>query len=291
LSSTLTDSFKELFRPQQPLWACEFTVRHVIVTGVDGKRSRIQGRTATGIPDDVTIQDGDRFKPILEESLRTASFRGSEIVLVVPDEAARIAFVTAEALPRTVEEQNTFLRWKLKKTLPFDVDTAQIAFRVLRALKPSGYDILVALSPRNVIQQYEALMEKLDIHAGFVIPSTLAALNLLDVPNEDTLFVKIAPDCITTTVFQDKHMTFYRRVAELGVYESVYPTVLYYQDKLGGTAFKQMIVCGYNEVMRSAIAELQEKMGMPALALQPKRVDDIYKPALGAVHLSWANLI
>jgi hypothetical protein len=133
-------------------------------------------------------------------------------------------------------------------------------------------------------------LDRFDVQAGFVIPATLAALSLVTPPEQDALFVKVAPDCVTTTVFQNKQMTFYRRVAELGLYESVYPTVLYYQDKLGGTAFSQMIVCGH-EISGDVVSELAERIGIPAISLEPRNVDDIYKPALGAVHLSWANLI
>jgi type IV pilus assembly protein PilM len=242
------------------------------------------------LPQGIDLQRPESLQDIVGTALKTASFRGSDIALVIPDDAARIAFVNAETLPKNIDEQQTFLRWKLKKSVPFDVDTAQIAFRVLRAKKPAGFDIVVALSPRNIIEAYETLMERFDVQAGFVIPSTLAALALMAVPEQDTLFVKIAPDCVTTTVFQNKQMTFYRRVAELALYESVYPTVLYYQDKLGGTTFHQMVVCG-NAAGDDAISELAGRIGMPAVSLEPRSVDDIYKPALGAVHLSWANLI
>jgi len=260
----------------------------VVVAGVDRKRTRIQGRGLADLPQGADIQRPDTLRNVVEGCFREASFKGSDIAVVVPDDAARIAFITAETLPKTLEEQQTFLRWKLKKSVPFDVDTAQIAFRVLRSKKQTGHDIVVALSPRNIIEGYEALMEEFGIQAGFVVPSTLAVLSLLDPPEGDTLFVKIAPDCVTTTVFQNKQMTFYRRIAEMGLYESVYPTVLYYQDKLGGTAFNQMVVCGINHPDSS---ELVEKMGIPAYALEPRNVDDTYKPALGAVHLSWASLI
>ena len=287
MTKTLTDSIVQLFRPQLPQWACEFTARHVIVAGVDANRSRIQSKTASEM---AIGADRDRQKTVVRDLLRAASFKGSEIAVVIPDESARIAFVTAETLPKTLKEQHTFIRWKLKKSVPFDVDTAQVAFRVVET-KSDGLELLVALSPREVVERYENLMEELDIHAGHVVPSTLAALNLVNPPADDMLFVKVAPDCVTTTVFQNRHVRFYRRVAELGLYESVYPTVLYYQDKLGGTAFRQMIVCSYQPDSKDAVAELQERIGIPAQALEPRHVEDIYKPALGAVHLSWANLI
>jgi hypothetical protein len=41
--------------------------------------------------------------------------------------------------------------------------------------------------------------------------------------------------------------------------------------------------------MRSPGQELQQKTGIPFVQLEPRNVEDLYKPALGAVHLSWAN--
>jgi hypothetical protein len=304
LSNGFANRLGQLFRPQLPLWACELTGSQVVVAGVDGKRSRIPGKATVDLPKGVlepslasaNIHDVERLKVSVQTALRAAGYKGSEISVVIPDEAARISFVTAETLPKTVEEQHTFLRWKLKKTVPFDVDTAQIAFKVIGSAgdgggKTHGIDLLVAFSPRNVIQEYESLFDALDIHAGSVVPSTLAALNLLNVSAGDTLFVKMTPESVTTTILLDKHVRFYRRVAELGLYESVYPTVLYYQDKLGGTSFKEMVVCAQDPKLRSQIGELQDRIGIPVQALGPKTVDDIFKPALGAVHLSWTNLI
>jgi hypothetical protein len=301
LSKGLTETVRQLFRPQLPLWACEFTPKHLIVAGVSANRSGIVNKVAEEMPQgaftaslaEPNIKDGPRMRAFVQDVFKTASLKGSEIGVVIPDEASRISFVTAEKLPKTVEEQQTFLRWKLKKTVPFDVDTAQIAFQVVGAHNGNGkgYDLVVALSPRNIVEEYEALMQEIGIHAGFVIPSTMAALNLMSVPTEDALFVKVAPDCVTTTVFQNKRMKFYRRVSEMGLFESIYPTVLYYQDKLSGTTIKQMTVCTYDLEMRVQIAELQDKLEVQAQRLEPKNVDDIYKPVLGAVHLSWANLI
>src|SRR5262249_32738908 len=142
------------------------------------------------------------------------------------------------------EEQRTFIRWKLKKSIPFDVDTAQVAYRILGPHRAgTGVDILVALSPRSTVREYEMLFDDLDIHAGMVLPSTLAALNVFPPPAGDALFVKISPDCVTTTVFQDRRVQFYRRVTDVSLYDAVYPTVLYYQDKLGGQSLQQLYVC------------------------------------------------
>jgi hypothetical protein len=283
LSKGLVETISEVFKPQAPLWACELTPKHVIVAGVSGNRSRISGKTALELPSGQSVEAA---RPAVREALNHTGFKGSEIAVVVPDESSRIVFLTAEMLSKNVEDQRTFIRWKLKKTVPFDVDTAQVAYRVLGPHRAGpGVDLLVALSPRSTVQEYEMLFDSMDIHAGMVLPSTLAALNLFTPPAVDTLFLKIAQDCVTTTVFQNGRVEFYRRIAGLPLYDSVYPTILYYQDKLGGKRLEQLYVCGYESDSGDSLDEVQEKIGIAAQRMEPKSVDDMFKPALGAIHM------
>lgn len=289
MSKGLVETITEVFKPQAPLWACELTSKHVIVAGVTSRRNQIAGKLAADLPPGRNIEAA---RPIVRELLNLAGFKGSEIAVVVPDETARIAFLTAEHPSKNAEEQRTFIRWKLKKTIPFDVDTAQVAYRILGPHRSgTGVDILVALSPRPIVEEYEALFDAMDIHAGLVLPSTLAVLNLFQPPVADTLFLKIAPDCVTTTIFQNRRVQFYRRVTDVALYDAVYPTILYYQDKLGGKSIEQLYVCGYESDVRSPLDEIQDKLGLAAQHIEPKSVDDMFKPALGSVHLSWQSLI
>ena len=281
MNKGLVETIAEVFKPQAPLWACELTPKHVIVAGVNGNRSHIAGKTVLDLP---SGHSAEAARPAVREALSHAGFKGTEIAVVVPDESSRIVFLTAEKPSKNVEEQRTFIRWKLKKTVPFDVDTAQVAYRVLGPHRSGpGVDMLVALSPRSTVEEYEGLFDSMDIHAGMVLPSTLAALNLFSPPAADTLFLKIAEDCVTTTVLQNGRVQFYRRITDLPLYDSVYPTILYYQDKLGGKRLEQLVVCGSS--LRDSLEEVQEKLGLTAQRMEPRSVDDQYKPALGAIHL------
>lgn len=306
MSRSLLAPVTQLFRPPRPRWACEFTSRHIIVAGVDSSCKRITGKTAEPLPgsailgssSEKNIRDSVAVLEITRDALRQAGARGYEISLVIPDESSRIAFVTAESLPAKSEEREAFVRWKLKKSVPFDVDSAQIAYQVLGfpiGTGEKGVELLVALSPRSIVQEYEDLLERLDIHAGYVVPSTIAAINLYPVPSagarsEDVLFVKIAPESIATTVFQKDRPRFYRRVADMSLYDAVYPTMMYYQDKLGGTRLAGAVVCGYDKNLLSEIHRLEDTLGVPVRTMEPRNVEDIYKPALGAAGLIWADL-
>ena len=297
----LAEKIIKVFKPQAPLWACELTPKHVIITGLSHTRNAIRTRTAFALPADAVassysesnIRDTDLVRSTIRRLLSEGGFTGSEIALVVPDDVVRIAFLSVENRSKSSEEQETFIRWKLKKTIPFDVDSAQIAYRNLGSQqRSSAVDILVALSPRSIVEEYENLFDSLDIHAGMVIPSTLAALDLLNSPAGDSLVLKVAPDCVTTTVFKDGRIQFYRRIADASsLYDAAYPTVMYYQDKLGGTGLQHLFVCGYDQDVRAATSEMEEKLGLTAQRIEPVSVDDIFKPALGSVHLAWQNLI
>jgi len=289
LSKGLLDSVVEVFKPQVPLWACELTSKHIIVAGVHSRRNRINGKWAFEMPAGTTLATA---RPAVQEVFNQVGFKGSEVVVVVPDETARIAFLTVEKPSKNPEEQKTFIRWKMKKTVPFDVDTAQVAYRVLGSHGGgAAVDIVVALSPRSVIHEYEALFDSMDIHAGMILPSTLAALNLFPPPTGDMLFVKVAPDCITTTIFKDRRVQFYRRLTDLGLYDAVYPTVMYYQDKLSGKSLEHMVVCNYDSDLRAPLEEIQEKLGLATERLEPRSVEDVYKPVLGAIHLKSEGLL
>ena len=113
--------------------------------------------------------------------MRRAGVRGFEMSVVIPDDSSRIALGDCgepggqgrrtRSIPQVEAEEERSLRR----------GSAQIAYQVLgphEGTEEKGVDVMVALSPRSIIQEYEDLLEKLDIHAGYVMPSTIAAMNL-----------------------------------------------------------------------------------------------------------------
>src|SRR5262245_63139625 len=127
----------------------------MIIASVNSLRNKISDKFAAELSTGKEIKDA---RPLVQALLSEVKFKGSEIAVVVPDSTARIAFLTAENPSSNPEERRTFIRWKLKKSIPFDVDTAQVAYRVLGPHRTgTGVDMLVALSPRSVVQEYETL--------------------------------------------------------------------------------------------------------------------------------------
>src|SRR5204863_9700820 len=93
--------------------------------------------------------------------------------VLLPDLSARVSMLSFDQLPVKSEEQLALVKFRLKKTVPFDVDDAVIAWNV------RGREVLVAVTPRVIVRQYEAIFERLGYLPGQVTVSTLAGLGLV----------------------------------------------------------------------------------------------------------------
>ncbi len=291
MSNWLLDGFREFFGPDVPRWACELTPDRAVVVGTGSDRRGVVSQAALELPPGAIagdlrqagLVDADGVKAVVRRALDQAGFSGSEIVAVVPDGVARVSIMKAETFPTEPAQQQSFIRWKLKKNVPFDIETAGLAYKKLA--QNGSVDILVALSPRGVTEQYEDLLESIGIHAGIVVPSTIAALNLLGAKQGDVLFLKASQEAVTTSVFIDGRLSFYRRVGAQPLYDAVHPTIMYYQDKLGGTGIRELITCVHDAATGDRAAELGTRLGIAGRSLYTADVGDVFKPALGALQL------
>ncbi len=76
------------------------------------------------------------------------------MIAVLPDAAVRVVLLDFETLPAKREEAEGVVRFRLKKSLPFDVDKAQVSYHA----QPSsaGVRVVAAVALTSVIEDYEA---------------------------------------------------------------------------------------------------------------------------------------
>jgi len=278
-----------LFGPDVPHWACELTPRRAVVVRATDNRKAVRagatealtaGALVPGLKD-VNVVDPGSVRGAVGRALEGAGFFGSEIVLVLPDDAVRVALVDVDSFPSSEAEQLAFVRWKFRKSVPFDAGAARVTWEKTSA---NGLvRLLAALAPGPIVRQYEEVVESFGLHAGLVVPSTLAALGLFPDTPGDVMFIKRSETAITTSVVSNGQMRFYRKVPVQTLYEAAYPTFVYYQDKLGGSELGGMVLCGEGFSPEEE-AELEQGLGRRAEVLSPE-VEDQFRPALGAVQL------
>src|ERR1700722_8984984 len=93
--------------------------------------------------------------------------------LILPDYAARVSVLDFDAFPSSPEEQLSLIRFRLKKTLPFDIDSAAVSYCAQPAEKGAPIEAVAVIVALDIIARYEALFRALNFHAGEVTTSAL----------------------------------------------------------------------------------------------------------------------
>ena len=69
----------------------------------------------------------------ISDALAAVGSRSRDVIVVVPDAAVRIVLLDFEELPERRQDADSVVRFRLKKSLPFEVDDAALSYDVRRS--------------------------------------------------------------------------------------------------------------------------------------------------------------
>jgi type IV pilus assembly protein PilM len=214
------------------------------------------------------LKDEGAFGRTLRSALERAGVpSGARVALVVPDPVARVALVpTAEVTAKRRDQAEELVRFKIRKSIPFDVRDARIAY-----LAGGGESTLVAAIYRPVLDGYEAACRAQDLTPGIVEltgPGLLtAAFGAL--PPADRLLVNWDEGYLTLMLARGAWPLLVRTItgppasSPADVAREVANTVLYYRDRLGGTALAATVLRSAWLPPAEAVALLAGPLGAP----------------------------
>jgi type IV pilus assembly protein PilM len=194
----------------------------------------------------------------LRESLDGVGGRSRDIIAILPDAAVRVVLLDFETLPDNREEAEGVVRFRLRKSLPFDVDKAMVSYQAQVA--DSGTRVVAAVALNSVVQDYEAAFRDAGFSPGIVLPSMLAALGGASA-KQPTLVVKVDARTTSIAILDKEHLLLFRTLENArGVTisgeqlaEDVYPSVVFFQDTYT-TNIEQIFVAGVSDLTTAAPA-------------------------------------
>jgi type IV pilus assembly protein PilM len=166
--------------------------------------------------------------------------RDQDVALILPDPVIRVFVQHFDEFPRSPQEAIPMLRWKLKKSIPFEADETVISY-MRQPARAEGVDIVTALARLRIVREYESLAEDASVFPGVILSSSLAALALLR-EDKATLLARVSGIALTTAIVRGGVLCGYR-CTELPVHsgditpkmllDEIYPVAAYYQDTWG----------------------------------------------------------
>src|SRR6266436_422807 len=227
----------------KPKLACEISADRVLAgrLGEDGRslEACAARELAPGcvVPDLVegNLRQRDAVKSAVESTLDSVAGRTHDVIAVVPDAAVRVVLLEFDTLPTNSEEAAGVVRFRLKKSLPFDVDKARVSYHAQKF--DDGVRVVAAVALASVVEDYESVFRDAGFSPGVVLPSMLAALGAADA-KRPTLVVKVDARTTSIAILNDDQLQLFRTLENTrGVTitgeqlaEEVYPSVVFFQD-------------------------------------------------------------
>jgi type IV pilus assembly protein PilM len=186
---------------------------------------------------ETNVVNGIAVKSALATVLSNLRAKDEDVALLVPDPVIRVFVQHFDQFPRSPQEAEPMLRWKLKKSVPFEADETVISY-MRQAPREEGVDVVTALARLRIVREYEGLAEGAGLYPGVVLSSSLAAITLLD-DRHPTLLARISGFALTTAIVREGVLCGYR-CTELPalsgdlnpqvLLEEIFPVAAYYQD-------------------------------------------------------------
>jgi type IV pilus assembly protein PilM len=189
---------------------------------------------------------------------RSVTPKQAAAAIVIPDYAVRMAILDFEEFPAGEEERSALIRFRLRKTVPFHIDEAQVAYSV-QVNEPKRIEVLAIAIARPILSEYETLFTAAGYRVGLVTPSSIAVLPLCAGPEPGLRAVaKLAGSTLSVLLLEQERVRLVRCLdlsagegeeAEVEQGEShiltlLQQTLAYAEDQIGQPATR-LLLCGF----------------------------------------------
>jgi type IV pilus assembly protein PilM len=223
------------------------------------------GRTAT--PGDVSFRplpDGAISVSPLRDNVQLPDVLAREVgavappdahhrraALILPDYCARTAVLDFDAFPANHDEQRALVSFRIKKTVPFDLESAIVVHYAQPAAAGEKIDVVVALVPQEIVIRYEAPFRAAGFQPGEVTTSALAALHMVK-PEGITMLAKLAGQTLSVMVLRGSTLKLARCVelpeaTSAEILSVFHPSIAYIEDELHARPEK-LLLCGFGRL-------------------------------------------
>jgi hypothetical protein len=135
------------------------------------------------------LRDPAAFQNTVGSLLRSVPGSVREASLVIPDAWLRVAFAESGDLPRTAEQRDEVLRWKLRRLVPFRVDELRVSAAEVPPLpaQEEPRRLLLGFAIEQLLAQIEDAFAAHGVRLGRISNASLSMLAALTSSRADEL--------------------------------------------------------------------------------------------------------
>src|ERR1039457_1561721 len=229
----------------RPRVACEISAERVVAGRAGEGAQTLEAASARAIPDgalvpgllQANVNAREALVAALRDALSAVAGRSRDVCLVIPDATTRVMLLDFDTLPAKPEEADAVVRFRLKKSLPFEVEQSAVSFDRQGTADPVR--LVAAVTPRNILEEYESVVREAGYNPGAVLPSMIAALGVVDA-SRPTMVIKVEPGTTTFAIVDQNQLLLYRALENGGtavtgdsLVDDVNTSLVYFEDRHG----------------------------------------------------------
>ncbi|MBI4889121.1 MAG: hypothetical protein HY821_00760 [Acidobacteria bacterium] len=198
--------------------------------------------------------------------------RKRRAALILPDFSARVTVLDFDTFPSNPEEQLQLARFRAKRAVPFDIDSAIVSYHPQpRQDGSKKIDVVVAIINLEVASHFEAPFRAAGFQCGFVTISALAALSLPaseePVSASPSIVAKLSGPVLALSLLDGHNLRMYRCVElqEGNIEEAtdvLVTTFAYAEDELGKRP-QVLRLCGLGRDGDDLKRRWSQELGIP----------------------------
>lgn len=245
------DSLKRVLMDPPPSMAFEISEAGLAAARIGARAeldfAPLKAGTLTISPLHENVTDAEAFGQAVRKLTAAAALRKRDVALILPDYCTRTSVLDFDSFPSDAKEQLALIRFRSKRSVPFDVESAALSYWA-QPLAHKKIDVVVVMTPIEIVTRFEAPFRELGLHPGLVTTSALAALELA--PESGLSVMAKLSGRVLTVLVREKSVLKLVRCLEMpsasleDIVGVLAPTLVYVEDNLGGRA-TQLLLCGF----------------------------------------------
>jgi type IV pilus assembly protein PilM len=255
-------SLRSLLAAPPPSVAIEIAPRRVTAVAVERDRRGLAVLAQATLPlpegalvpalNTPNVRDPDALAETVQGAVARLGRRVRRAAVAVPDLVAKVAVVRFEKIPERPDDLAQLIRWQVRRTAPFRLEEAQLAYCLGARLPEGGREIVVVLARRDIVEEYERACLAAGVQPGYVELASFGLVNLALAAGEgrggrDWLLVHATPAYTSIAILRGETLLFFRNRPAEGdgdVADLVHQTAMYYEDRLGGSGLARVLAAG-----------------------------------------------
>lgn len=237
-----------------PRIACEIALERVIAARANDAGTSIDVLSTRALPAGAlvpgfagsNVANLPAMRDAVSDTLASVGGRGRDVIVILPDSTVRIVLLDFDSLPEKRQDADPVVRFRLKKSLPFDIEDSALSYDTHRS--NGAVRVVAAVTPTAVREEYESIFRDAGYSPGVVVPSMLSALGPVDAL-EPVLILKVDTNTTSVAIVKSNDLLLYRTLenarsctptAEI-LADDIYPSLVFFQDTYGSNVTKILL--------------------------------------------------